>query len=245
MKRSRLILFLLLALLIFLLFQFAKSVQKYRDLTIRTHKPLTAVTVPRIAQEFRKICTAPIALQIGDIDPEFGLTADEISTLVASALKEWHDATGRTWFVLKERGELTINFLFDGRQSDLVSLQAEHAMLLAEVEAAKRKPLASKAEAEDLRNRVKAFELKQEKIKKPVPWAQHHTDGGGTSIDVFAFSDREQLHATLLHELGHAIGLDHLPQPDAIMYALRVVNKSDIHLSVYDVEAALSLCEAR
>ena len=93
--------------------------------------------------------------------------------------------------------------------------------------------------------RIDAYKNKHEIAREPIPAAQHFKDPGGTSIDVFSFGSKEQLHATLLHELGHAMGLSHLPQVNSIMYAMQDPNKSDTHLSQYDIEAALSLCEQR
>jgi len=193
----------------------------------------------------RPICLNPLTIEVGHIDKQFEIGSQEILEVLQRAIKEWRDATGREWFKIETGGSLKVNFLFDGRQSDLLAMEKEQTQLEREAEAIKRNPNPSRSEVDSLLARIDSFRYRYEAAKNPVPWAQHHSDSGGTSIDVFAFSDREQLHATLLHELGHAMGLGHLPQQEAIMYALRIVQKSDIHLSQYDIEAALSLCEDR
>lgn len=65
-------------------------------------------------------------------------------------------------------------------------------------------------------------------------------DQTGERIDIFQFNDTEKLTRVLAHELGHALSLEHVDDPKAIMYRLN--QGANTSLTPADISALKKQC---
>ncbi|MHB0977878.1 MAG: matrixin family metalloprotease [Minisyncoccota bacterium] len=68
----------------------------------------------------------------------------------------------------------------------------------------------------------------------------YQSSAAGQEIDIYEFSSRDKLVRVLAHELGHALGLDHISDPQAIMYTFN--SGENMELTQADLVELKTLC---
>ncbi|WP_089942832.1 matrixin family metalloprotease [Candidatus Entotheonella palauensis] len=67
--------------------------------------------------------------------------------------------------------------------------------------------------------------------------------GSKRKAPIFQFHDMDDLLLVLAHEMGHALGLNHIEPPEAIMHALMgSQNINDLAPTPADIEALQAMC---
>ncbi len=124
--------------------------------------------------------------------------------------------------------------------SKQLSLQAEITLANTTEQLLARGQLLNQ-QANDWRKRAEEYNVRFGAYNHSFTAGQYHNTQ--SAIDIFFFQDKEDLRATLLHEFGHALGIEHLPQKEAIMYELKQTPQLlRPALTSFDLEALLKIC---
>ena len=91
---------------------------------------------------------------------------------------------------------------------------------------------------------VDAYNRQVEQYNKEFGFAREFTQGDyqGDKINIYEFSDEEELVTVLAHEFGHALGIEHVEGTSSIMYYLLEEQRASTALSLTDKAAFLAVC---
>jgi len=280
-----------------------------------------------VTRFFISPCQKPITYSIGEIDPRFNLSRDDVIKALSQAEAIWEKPTGQNLFAYSETGKLKISLVYDSRQESTVKLQqlgisinedqktydslkVQYNSLLTDYNAQKqslnnlissynsakaeydnqvnywnKKGGAPKKEFDQLNEEknhlvglVSQIQSLQTDLNKMVDTINatanvlnrlaaalnlnvnkynniglgqetefqegvYKKDLSGEQIVVYQFDSYTKFVRVLSHEFGHALGLKHFNNPEAIMYAVNQSN--NLNLSAPEISAVKEMCHVQ
>lgn len=124
---------------------------------------------------YYSVCDKPLGYSIGEIDQRFGLTREQFQNIADDASSDWNMAYGKNLLTYDPKAQLSINLIFDERQSQLNDVQS----IKSQVDENKEKLTPSIEEYEKLKEE---FKKKQNELNEKILFWNNQ---GGAPEDEF------------------------------------------------------------
>ncbi len=180
-------------------------------------------------------CVSPMGWRTGSLDPRFDLPAEELRGAIERAVLVWESSTGRLIFRQDSLQGMPINLTYDARQARLEALErrareldelgAQIEELRAEYYRTDDADLAERVNRmadeynvmADSLTRSRSIRIDAGQFRENILYRGRpiRTD---PQLTVYQFGSIDELVWILAHELGHAIGLEHVDEPAAVMH---------------------------
>ncbi|MDQ1284349.1 MAG: Peptidase protein [Patescibacteria group bacterium] len=267
-------------------------------------------------------CSEPVQYALGEVDPRFGVSREDLLKYAEEAEYVWEKDFGKNLFKYNPGAEFKINLVFDERQlgtieadkleGELGKLEASHNAISKQydslsgaykkrandyekdvadykkeldeynddVEYWNKKGGAPEDEYDKLKKKKKELDEEYknlEKERKALNDLVEKTNNlatkeqqivnnynnnlnsyenkfgetrefekgvfDGLSINIYQFKEAADLRLTLVHEMGHALGMGHAENPESIMYYLMGDQEMENPaLTKEDVDALNKIC---
>lgn len=138
--------------------------------------------------------------------------------------------------------------VYEELQQEEAALDTIFANLSRRMERLNQEVAQIRSRAENLERDISLYNSQVDRFNSEYGSGEEFNQGlfRGNRIDIYQFTSREDLRAVLAHEFGHALGLDHVDDPEAVMYYLMDEQAfNNVSLTETDTTELLRTCEKK
>lgn len=135
---------------------------------------------------------------------------------------------------------------FEGRKAEIDQVKLD---LKRSEGRLKRKAAELNDKVTFLNNKVEAKNLLVDEYNRQFKGTRKFTQGAyewtnnSRRINIYQFLDKNELRLVIAHEMGHALGITHVSNPESVMHELMdQQNRRDLELTEEDIRALQSVC---
>ena len=161
-------------------------------------------------------CQVPLPWRIARLDEEFELDFLTVATVLSEAAALWETAVGRPLFVHDPEAGMPVRLVYDQRQART----DERRRLEAELERSREslEPADFEVRARELAELLPPDTAEAAVYREAVVRDRAGGITVGREIRIYRFADLDDLRRVTAHELGHALGLGHVPDAGSLMW---------------------------
>jgi hypothetical protein len=184
--------------------------------------------------------------RLGDIDARFQIDAYDVSNAAFNAADAWNRAAGRRVLIFdKERG-IPLRLVYADDTANLASGLAElRELRKLDIAITDLKRQFGANPSDYIVNRINTHIVRYNKLVESLNTRARNDIKQGsfqTELQIYAFADAADLQLVIAHEFGHALGIGHVADANAVMSARQQVGTAAVQLSATDAAALLEQC---
>jgi len=127
-------------------------------------------------------CSTPVKFAVGDVDPRFKVTKEQVIENAKDAASRWNQKSGKNWYEYDANSKFKINLVYDDRQAKLDQINSEVANYNASADSIKQRN-------ELLKQKVDKYQQDLASYNTTVAyWNQQ----GGAPSDIYQQLNQEQ-----------------------------------------------------
>lgn len=133
---------------------------------------------------------------------------------------------------------------YEALQQERRELEADEVALSEDADRVNAMAAEINVEVEELNRLARALNAKvnvyNEHAGEAFDQGRYIQDASGKRIQIYEFTDGVELRRVLAHEFGHALGMDHVENPESILYSFNI--GTELELTPEDIAELRSVC---